>query len=116
VPSELAEATVGPSCRPRTAEWRRMSLPRTHAMWPYLPAPTYYRVCCKAMGGSMLATAPVGRPLLPLQGRPRQAIKCIGLASGGDKRMRRALIVWGGWHGHEPEKCDEISQGWPTGE
>jgi len=62
----------------------------------------------------MLATATVGRPLLPLQGRPRQAIKCIGLASGGDKRMRRALIVWGGWHGHEPEKCAEIIKGWLT--
>ena len=25
--------------------------------------------------------------------------------------MKRALIVWGGWHGHEPEQCAQIVQG-----
>ncbi len=24
--------------------------------------------------------------------------------------MKKALIVWGGWHGHEPEKCAHIVQ------
>ena len=22
--------------------------------------------------------------------------------------MKHALIVWGGWHGHEPEQCAHI--------
>jgi type 1 glutamine amidotransferase len=26
--------------------------------------------------------------------------------------MRRALIVWGGWEGHEPRQCAEIIAGW----
>jgi type 1 glutamine amidotransferase len=26
--------------------------------------------------------------------------------------MRKALIVWGGWDGHEPEQCAEIIAGW----
>ncbi len=26
--------------------------------------------------------------------------------------MRRALIVWGGWPGHEPDKCARIIGGW----
>lgn len=26
--------------------------------------------------------------------------------------MRKALIVWGGWQGHEPEKCAGIIRGW----
>lgn len=26
--------------------------------------------------------------------------------------MREALIVWGGWSGHEPEQCARIIQGW----
>jgi hypothetical protein len=25
--------------------------------------------------------------------------------------MKKALIVWGGWHGHEPEQCARIVQG-----
>jgi len=25
--------------------------------------------------------------------------------------MKKALIVWGGWHGHEPEQCAHIVQG-----
>ena len=25
--------------------------------------------------------------------------------------MKKALIVWGGWHGHEPEPCAQIVQG-----
>jgi type 1 glutamine amidotransferase len=25
--------------------------------------------------------------------------------------MKKALIVWGGWHGHEPEQCAQIVQG-----
>jgi type 1 glutamine amidotransferase len=25
--------------------------------------------------------------------------------------MKQALIVWGGWHGHEPEKCAQIVSG-----
>ena len=25
--------------------------------------------------------------------------------------MKKALIVWGGWHGHEPEKCAHIVRG-----
>ncbi|MDQ6437460.1 ThuA domain-containing protein [Mesorhizobium sp. LHD-90] len=28
--------------------------------------------------------------------------------------MRKALIVWGGWDGHEPEKCADIFRGWLT--
>jgi type 1 glutamine amidotransferase len=26
--------------------------------------------------------------------------------------MRKALIVWGGWDGHEPEQCADIIAGW----
>lgn len=26
--------------------------------------------------------------------------------------MRKALIVWGGWEGHEPKKCAELFKGW----
>jgi uncharacterized protein len=26
--------------------------------------------------------------------------------------MKHALIVWGGWDGHEPRQCAEIIQGW----
>jgi uncharacterized protein len=26
--------------------------------------------------------------------------------------MRKALIVWGGWDGHEPDKCAAIYSGW----
>ena len=26
--------------------------------------------------------------------------------------MREALIVWGGWSGHEPEQCAEIYKSW----
>ena len=25
--------------------------------------------------------------------------------------MKKALIVWGGWHGHEPEQCAQIVRG-----
>lgn len=28
--------------------------------------------------------------------------------------MKKALIVWGGWDGHEPEKCASIYKGWLT--
>ncbi|MFI0842986.1 ThuA domain-containing protein [Mesorhizobium sp. IMUNJ 23232] len=28
--------------------------------------------------------------------------------------MRKALIVWGGWEGHDPEKCAHIIEGWLT--
>ncbi len=26
--------------------------------------------------------------------------------------MKRALIVWGGWEGHEPKQCAEIFAPW----
>jgi type 1 glutamine amidotransferase len=29
-----------------------------------------------------------------------------------EESMRKALIVWGGWDGHEPEKCAGIVRGW----
>jgi type 1 glutamine amidotransferase len=29
--------------------------------------------------------------------------------------MKKALIVWGGWHGHEPEQCAHIVQDMLTG-
>ena len=28
--------------------------------------------------------------------------------------MRKALIVWGGWDGHEPDKCAAIYKNWLT--
>jgi type 1 glutamine amidotransferase len=28
--------------------------------------------------------------------------------------MRKALIVWGGWKGHDPEECAHIIEGWLT--
>jgi len=40
----------------------------------------------------------------------------IGIATGlasnvlfaGEKSVRKALVVWGGWEGHEPKKCVDI--------
>jgi type 1 glutamine amidotransferase len=29
-----------------------------------------------------------------------------------EKQMREALIVWGGWSGHEPEQCARIYKSW----
>ena len=26
--------------------------------------------------------------------------------------MRQAMIVWGGWDGHDPKECAEIYEGW----
>lgn len=37
------------------------------------------------------------------------------LHCAGDKKefdMRKALVVWGGWEGHEPEKCANLLAGW----
>jgi type 1 glutamine amidotransferase len=33
------------------------------------------------------------------------------LLDGKNETMREALIVWGGWHGHEPEQCAGIVAG-----
>ena len=30
--------------------------------------------------------------------------------------MREALIVWGGWSGHEPEQCARIYKDWLEGD
>jgi uncharacterized protein len=29
-----------------------------------------------------------------------------------DTKMKKALIVWGGWDGHEPKKCSDIFEPW----
>ena len=26
--------------------------------------------------------------------------------------MRKAMIVWGGWHGHDPDLCASMIRGW----
>jgi uncharacterized protein len=38
------------------------------------------------------------------------------LLDGKKEAMREALIVWGGWHGHEPEQCAGIVAGMLHGE
>ena len=44
----------------------------------------------------------------PRAGRARLRVADL---NGGRQKMREALIVWGGWSGHEPEQCAPIIKG-----
>src|SRR5258706_8441781 len=38
--------------------------------------------------------------------RPRT--RTLAAENGGNRSMKKALMVWGGWDGHEPKQCVDL--------
>src|SRR5438445_11997902 len=55
-------------------------------------------------GASRSRTASSGRRCCRLDAKPDRSIE--------DRNMRKAMIVWGGWPGHDPDLCASMIRGW----